>query len=471
MRRWAPWIGLAALVVLFLWPHVAFAGCEAEEFRRDYESRGFFLSLLFSFGLGLAASLTPCVYPMIPIVVGVFGARDEAVTRRKAFMLATAYVLGMGVIYTALGVTFALLGKAGDQGQILAKPWVVVPIVLIYLALAASMFGAFELNLPPALQARLAQVGGKGYGGAFGMGVVGGFTAAPCTGPFLAGMLGWVAMEGSVVRGSLMLFTFALGMGVLFWVIAATSVSLPKSGRWMEWVKSAGGIALLVVGIYFLRPVVPALAKLTSTSFVFVAVSLALVAAGIILGAIHKSFHASTGEKLRKGFGVALTVVGAAGTMNWMLTPDRSLPWRHDEAAAFAEARRDGKGVLIDFSATYCKPCGKLETDTFAADGVYEKILAEYVPLKFDVSKGSDLDDRRQEKYDAETLPAVILLDASGRELARVREFVSADDFLDLLHSAGGRQPGVKPRPRCGDDHLSLRSSRSVTSAAADTSL
>ena len=442
MRRLLPWMGLAAVVVLLAWPDLAFAGSEADEFKRDYESRGFMLSLLFSFGLGVAASLTPCVYPMIPIVVGVFGARDEAVTRRKAFLLATAYVFGMGVIYTALGVTFAMLGKAGDQGTILANPWVVVPLVAVYLALAASMFGAFELNLPPALQQRLARVGGKGYGGAFGMGMVGGFTAAPCTGPFLAGMLGWVAMEGSVVRGSAMLFTFALGMGVLFWIIAATSVSLPKSGRWMEWVKSAGGIALIVVGIYFLRPILPALGRLTSTGFAFVAVSLALVVAGLVLGAVHKSFHAGPGEKLRKGIGVALTVVGAAGAMNWMLTPDRTLPWRHDEAAAFAEARRDGKGVLVDFSAAYCKPCGKLETDTFAADGVYETILAEYVPLKFDVSQGTDADDQRQEKYDAETLPAVILLDAEGRELGRIREFVPAGDFLELMESARARRAG-----------------------------
>ena len=126
--------------------------------------------------------------------------------------------------------------------------------------------------------------------------------------------------------------------------------------------------------------------------------------------------------------------------MNWMLTPERTLPWRHDEATAFADAKRDGKGVMVDFSAVYCKPCGKLETDTFAADGVYERILAEYVPLKIDVSKGTDLDDQLQEKYDAETLPAVILLDANGRELGRIREFVPADDFLDVLNSARTRR-------------------------------
>jgi thiol:disulfide interchange protein DsbD len=446
MRRlWLiAWVtALAALVLVLLGTDIAWAaGSEAEEFKRDLESRGFLLMLLSSLGLGIAASLTPCVYPMIPIVVGVFGARDEAVTRRRAFGLATAYVLGMGVIYTVLGILFAMLGKAGDQGQVLANPWIVIPLVGVYALLASSMFGAFELNLPPALQQRLARVGGKGYGGAFGMGLVGGFTAAPCTGPFLAGMLGWVAMTGSVVRGASMLFTFALGMGVLFWVIAATSVSLPKSGRWMEWVKSAGGIALLV-GIYFLRPIVPALAELGSASMLFLALSVAIAVAGLALGAVHKSFHGGAGERVRKGIGVTLAVVGATGVLTWLATPDRTLPWRTDETVAFAEAKAQGKGVMIDFSADYCKPCKKLETDTFSADGVFEKIVADYVPLKFDVSKGTDLDDERQEKYDAEgALPAVLLLDASGRELARIREFIGPDEFMKVLRWAEKARAG-----------------------------
>ena len=122
MRRlWLiAWVtALVALVLVLVGTDIAWAaGSEAEEFKRDLESRGFLLMLLSSFGLGIAASLTPCVYPMIPIVVGVFGARDEAVTRRRAFGLATAYVLGMGVIYTVLGILFAMLGKAGDQGQV-----------------------------------------------------------------------------------------------------------------------------------------------------------------------------------------------------------------------------------------------------------------------------------------------------------------------------------------------------------------
>ena len=425
---------LVALALLF--PGVAWAD-EAQDFGRHLGQRGYLVTYLVCFGSGIAASLTPCVYPMIPIVVGVFGARDEAVTRRRAFALATAYVLGMGLVYAALGMAFAMVGKAGNQGQILSNPWVVLPLVAVYVALAASMFGAFELNLPSGLQQRLNQVGGKGYSGAFAMGMVGGFTAAPCTGPFLAGLLGWVATTRSVAAGGTMLFSFALGMGVLFWIIAATSVSLPKSGRWMEWVKSVGGIALLAVALYFLRYIIPPLREFEARGALFLIGAIAIALVGIAAGAVHLSFHGPVLEKLRKGTAVALVVVGSYGVVAWSLTADRHLPWLHDEAAAFAQAKSEGKGVMIDFSApSYCLPCTELEVKTFARPEVYDSILASFVPLKFDVSKGTDLDDARQAKYKAETLPAVIFLDASGRELGRIGEFVGPHKFLQILEHA-----------------------------------
>lgn len=425
---------LAALALLF--PGVAWAD-EAQDFSRHLGQRGYLLTYLVCFGSGIAASLTPCVYPMIPIVVGVFGARDEAVTRRRAFALATAYVLGMGLIYACLGMAFALVGKAGNQGQILSNPWIVIPLVAVYGALAASMFGAFELNLPSGLQQRLNQVGGKGYGGAFAMGMVGGFTAAPCTGPFLGGLLGWVATTRSVAVGGTMLLSFALGMGVLFWVIAATSVSLPKSGRWMEWVKSAGGIALLAVALYFLRYIVPPLRHFELRGAAPLIATIAIAIVGIAAGAVHLSFHGKALERLRKGVGVVLVVAGSYGVVAWALTADRHLPWLHDEATAFAQAKSEGKGVMVDFSApSYCLPCTELEVKTFAKPEVYDSILASFVPLKFDVSQGTDLDDARQAKYKAETLPAVIFLDAEGRELGRIGEFVGPKKFLQVLEHA-----------------------------------
>lgn len=428
---------LAVVAFILLLPDLAWAaGEKGAEFQKQLDDRGYLLMFLSCFGLGVMASLTPCVYPMIPIVVGVFGARDEAVTRRRAFALATAYVLGMGIVYSALGLVFALLGKAGDQGQLLANPAVVIPMVALYLALAASMFGAFELNLPSGLQQRLARVGGSGYGGAFTMGMVGGFTAAPCTGPFLAGLLGWVAMSGRPVVGGTMLFTFALGMGVLFWVIAATSVSLPKSGRWMEWVKSAGGIALLAVAIFFLRPLIPALEKLSNPSVMFLAGAILVAAIGIALGAVHLSFHGAVAEKMRKAAGVALTVVGVTGAINWALTAERVLPWHYDEAPAFAQARAEGKGVLLDYSATWCVPCKELEVQTFAAPDVYEQILASYVPLKFDVTEDNEENEARKKKYDQSTMPEVILLDTDGSVLVRVHGLISPEEFSKKLEQA-----------------------------------
>ena len=346
MRRLV-FVGGALAVVALLLPHMAWASGqeEAARFQAELEQSGLLWMYLTCFGFGVLASLTPCVYPMIPIVVGVFGARDDAVTRRRAFALATAYVLGLGVVFSALGLTFALIGEAGDQGEVLANPWIVWPIVAVYAVLAASMFGAFELQLPSGLQQRLARVGGKGYGGAFAMGMVGGFTAAPCTGPFLAGLLAWVAVKGNPLVGGTMLFSFALGMGVLFWIIAATSVSLPKSGRWMEWVKSLGGISLIVVGIYFLRPIIPALDNIEVKSQWIALACLGAAVLGVVIGAVHLSFHGRAAERLRKAAGVVLVSAGAAGIMFWIMTAERKLPWRTDEAVAFAEARSQEKGV------------------------------------------------------------------------------------------------------------------------------
>jgi thiol:disulfide interchange protein DsbD len=204
----------------------------------------------------------------------------------------------------------------------------------------------------------------------------------------------------------------------------------------MEWIKSIGGISLIVVGIYFLRPVLPGLLGFEIESRLLGLALLGAAVLGIAIGGVHLSFGGRAREKLRKGVGVLLAAGGAAGVMFWAMTVDRKLPWRTDEAVAFAEAKEQGKGVMIDFSATWCKPCGKLETDTFAEPRVYEKIIADYVPLKFDVTQGTDVDEARQEKYGQSTMPEVILLDARGRVLTRVHDFVGPDAFLEKMRAA-----------------------------------
>jgi thiol:disulfide interchange protein DsbD len=420
------------------------AGAASKSAFDEYRQRGYVWMYLGAFGFGFLTSLTPCVYPMIPIVLGVFGAR-EASTRRKAFLLATCYVGGMGLMYSTLGVIFAMIGK--QFGTILADPWFVVPICLFYVALASSMFGAFEMNLPTSWQDKLNRVGGKGYGGAFGMGIVGGLTAAPCTGPFLAGILGFVAQSHNVPVGFTLLFAYALGMGILFWVLAVFAVSLPRSGRWMDWIKSVGGVALLAAALYFLRPIAPALTTLVSGSIWFLFGGIGLALLGVAIGAIHLSFHDAWPVRLRKALGVAIMLAGITATVNWIVTPKRFLPWvKGDEAAAFEQARIAGKGVMVDFAASWCAPCLELE-HTFAEDEVYETIVAHFVPLKLDVSTQDAASDALRKRYGAVTLPSVVFLTTEGNVIGRVSEVVDEDEMMAVLEPAGGGGAGPPPPP------------------------
>jgi thioredoxin:protein disulfide reductase len=443
MRRPALWSVLVVLVIISI-PALALAGGDGDF--TEYEDRGLGWMYLASFGFGFLTSLTPCVYPMIPITLAIFGARGKDVSKRRAILLATAYVVGMGVTYAVLGVTIALVSDAADFGTQLAHPALVIPLVLLFIALAASMFGAFELSLPAGLQARLNQVGGKGFGGAFAMGLVGGLIAAPCTGPFLAGLLAYVSTTGSVFSGGSLLFVYAIGMGVLFWVLAAFALSLPKSGAWMEWVKSIGGVALLWAALYFLRPLVPSLRLFASPALWFLGAAIGGVLIGLALGGITRSFHGPWSERLQKGAGVALMVLGLFAAWDWWVVPKRHLPWVHDEVAAFERAKAEGKGVMIDFGATWCIPCDELER-TFGDDDVYEAVMKSFVPLKFDVTEDTDANDALRARYGAVTLPSVIFLDTKGRVLARVKKYLEPDRMLRVVRPAAKQlaQPAEPP--------------------------
>jgi thiol:disulfide interchange protein DsbD len=435
MRKIAfPTLSFAAVALLPTLAHAA-----GDTGATDVLADGMLWAFLAAFGWGFMTSLTPCVYPMVPLIVAVFGARDEAITRRKAVMLATLFVLGICTLYTALGVGFAMLGKSSNE--LLANPWVIVPVAAVLLALAASMFGAFELRLPHSLQQQLNKVGGKGYGGAFALGLVLGIIAAPCTGAFAAGIIAYIASTQDVPVGALLMFTYAVGMGVLFWVLAVFAVSLPKSGHWMENVKNAGGIVLIVMAAYFLIPIAPVLGELADPSVKFLAASVLVAVIGVAIGAVHLSFHGGATEKLRKGIGVLLVFAGLFGALTWYLTPDNQIEWRHDEAAAYAEARETGKHVMVDFGATWCVPCKEIEK-IVGDDSLYADITGSFVPLKIDVSDQDEEDQRLQEKYGAPVLPAVIFLDGDGNELGRyTNKNPDIASFRKTLRDVGEKRP------------------------------
>ena len=393
-------------------------------------------SLLFALGYGVLTALTPCVYPMIPITVSIFGAK-AGVPRGRALALATAYVVGIATMFGTLGTTFGLLGRA--FGTFLANPWVIVPLALFFFAMGLSMFGAFEVALPSGLQGRLARVGGRGFLGAFGMGLVAGIIAAPCTGPPLASLLAYVATTRNGSWGFLLLATYGAGVGLPFWLLAGFSMSLPRPGRWMEWVKSVFGIALFAAALYYLKNVVPQLARFGSGTPRFALTMVALVLVGIGLGAVHASFHGSVAERVRKALAVGLATIGIFGATNYLLAPkgDVKLAWLSDEPAAVGAARAAGRPLLVDFAASWCVPCREFEVKVFSRPDV-AAAMQRFTLLRVDVSR-EDEDPALgaiKHKYGADTLPAIRILSPGGAIVAKTDTLVPPEEFLALLARA-----------------------------------
>jgi thiol:disulfide interchange protein DsbD len=402
-------------------------------------AHGYALAFATVFVGGFLTSLTPCVYPLIPITVSLFGGRGDDVPRRRAILLASLSGDGIAVMYAALGVGFALAGKA--FGTFMANPWVMVPIALLFVVMAASMFGAFELALPSGLQQKLSSVGGKGFFGAFAMGLVGGIIAAPCTGPVLASILAFVATTKSIALGASLLVTYALGMGVLFFAIAAFAVSLPKSGAWMEAVKSIFGIVMLVAALYFLRNVVPSLRAIGQPGTVWLVGSIAVALFGVALGAVHLSFQAGVGRQTRKALGVAVVVAGLFGCIGGVLAPKHEagapvLTWVHGADAGLELARAQHKPALLDFYADWCLPCKELELQTFSKADV-ARALSEFTLVKVDCTHDDDPKVvAAKQRWHAATLPTLVVLDKEGRVAQTINHVVKPEELLRVLRDA-----------------------------------
>jgi len=455
-------IGLAVAVVPWLLPTGPSTGLDAARF---LEAGSFALGAAVVFAGGLLTAMTPCVYPLIPITVSVFGAR-KAEGRGKALVLTSSYIVGMGVVFSALGVLAAKTGQA--FGSMLGSPVVVTGLAVFLLLLATSMFGAFELALPQALQQRLNSVGGSGVTGAFLMGSVSGFLAAPCTGPVLTGLLAFVAKSQSTVLGAALLFIYALGIGVPFFLIGVFTVRLPRGGVWMEWVKSVLGIVLVALAISYLKDGFPTVGGVVKGAAEQVgrtpgtALAAVLAAVGVLLGAIHLSFKEGARDFTFKSFGVTLVVVALVlrgGAMDsksvgqlwvslgWVAPPKAPIFEWHAvlpvtdsgfSAASFeqvlARAKSEGRPVMIDFFAEWCAACKELDRETYPAPEVIEE-AGRFINVKVDATKSDDALDALMERFGVEGLPTVAFVSSTGEILPkpRVTGFLEPTPFVSEM--------------------------------------
>ncbi len=436
-------------------PHLAASGSTGAASDLGLGARlaqGSAVAFAIAFAGGVLTSLTPCVYPLIPITVSIFGAKQSQ-SRAQAMALSGLYVLGIALTYSALGATAALGGKA--FGTVMQNPWLLGGVALLFVVMAASMFGAFELQLPASLQARLSTVGGAGYAGALAMGLVAGLIAAPCTGPVLAAALAFVATKGSVAYGVGIMFTYALGIGLLFFLIGAFSVSLPKSGPWMDTVKSVFGVALLAMALAYAKDLFPAVRSIFSAAPAAAPIAAGVAAAGILLGALTGSFGGTLGQKLAKGAGVAMTVLGifyATGVATARSAAEASaeggVAWLvNQEVEGLARARAEGKPVIIDFWGDWCAACVELDKTAWSDPRVQEE-AKRFVTIKMDNSADKTADpkieaviDAAFAKYGILGQPTVLFIDPQGRELpasSRVTAVVGAVEMLRRMRAVDG---------------------------------
>ncbi len=434
-------------LVLALWPLAALAddggGSDTGAFQR-YLAQGAVFALAACYVGGLATSLTPCVYPMIAITVSVFGAK-EAKSRWQGALLSLTFVLGIVCLFTPMGVVSSMTGKG--FGSALGNPWVVGVIALVFGTLAASLFGAFELALPASLNNRLSGVGGAGYRGAFLLGLVCGLVAAPCVGPFLFGLLGWIATTRNVALGSAAMAFYGLGLGTLFFVVGTFAVNLPKAGAWMMGVKWIGGVCLAYMALAYIRDALPkdALMKLAHPDMLYGVVGMVVLAAGLALGGTHVAAerrkspiaHLSKPMKLAS---ILPAIAGLFMVLSWHQVSTASastataLRWETSEQAAIKRASDEHKPILIDFGATWCGACKELEEKTFPDPKVRAE-GARFVALHVDASDDDDpaVAQVRQKYHATEGLPVVVLLDSQGQEAKRFTEYVPPDRFAAAL--------------------------------------
>jgi len=396
---------------------------EGDSLAKKLEESGLILSLLFVFLGGLALNLTPCVYPLIPITVGYFGGQSEGSTGRL-FMLGVFYVLGISVTYSIIGVVTSLSGAV--FGALLQNPLVIIFVALVLLVLALSMFGLYDIKMPDAW---VMKAGGarSGVAGALFMGLTMGIVAAPCIGPFVLGLVTYVAAKADPFYGFMMFFFLALGLGTPYLFLALFSgkiKKLPRAGFWMDAVKHIFGFILVGMAVYFILPLLPK---------PFSEYLLPVYAAGAALYLLFFDKLANNVKGFRI-FKIVFSVIILAVSVYFIIPTEKKSPeWESFSFSKYENAIASNEKIMLDFYADWCIPCKELDAMTFSDPRVIE-LSRDFVPMKVDLTKStSDASEEVRKKFEIRGVPTVILIDSNGKEISRITGFLNAEEFLKLM--------------------------------------
>ena len=414
--------------------------------------------LFFLAGLGLA--FTPCVLPMVPILSGIIAGDGDNVSSKRGFTLALSYVMGMAIVYTAAGIAAAALGL--QLQATFNQPWILILFAGLFVVLALGMFGAYDLQMPSALQSKLSGISGNQKSGtmigAFVMGALSSLIVTACVAPALIAALTVIAQTGDMVRGGSALFAMSLGMGApLLAVGAAQGKLLPKAGGWMVVVKNAFGFMMLGLAIWMLSRILPG----TVTMLLW---AVLIFMAGVFMGGLTTLTSESTvTQKLGKGFGFLAIVYGIILLLGSLtggsnpLKPFASINLSGDTMLAEAThelpfqriktvddldreietASAAGKTVLLDFYADWCVSCMEMEAYTFTDKDV-QAALSNTVWLQADVTANDDQDQALLNRFDVFGPPTIIFFGPDGmqRNGYEVVGYMKAEAFAKHVRQA-----------------------------------
>ena len=418
---------------------------------------------IFAFFIaGLLLAFTPCVFPMVPILSGIIVGQGDRLTTMRAFWLSLVYVLAMAVTYTVAGVLAGLFGQ--NLQAVFQNPWIISAFVLIFVLLALSMFGFYELQLPGRLQTRLAEASNQQQGGQlWGVAVMGFLSAlivGPCVAPPLMAALIVIGSSGDAMLGGAALFALSIGMGLPLIVFGVSAGKLvPRAGAWMNAVKAVFGVGLLAIAIWMLE-------RILSGTLIMLLWGTLAVACGVYLGALERIETGASGwKRMWKSMGVVLLVlgilefVGAAAGGDYWLRPlagfKSSLPGApaaehiafnriksvQDLEKALSEAGTAGGGTMLDFYADWCVECKRMERNTFPDAGV-QVLLEQFQLLQTDVTANDDTDQELMRSFDIIGPPAILFFDGNGMEMKdyRLVGYFDPDEFAAHLRQVRSAQ-------------------------------